>query len=599
MLRRRFLTFLSGFAVAARVGLRPAQAAHASATGDATYAWPSDEQWQQLNTQTGGRLAPVTVPQLSSAEAAQLLSNPLYLGDQPGLTQSSGWIDAWRSTPSAYVVRASSVGDVVAAVRFAKQHHVRLVVKGGGHSYLGGSNAHDSLLIWTRDLREIVVHDAFVTAGSATAPVPAVSVGAGCIWQHVYRAVTGDAGRYVQGGGCTTVGVAGLVQGGGFGNFSKRFGLAAASLLEAQIVTADGEVRVVNAARDPDLFWALKGGGGGTFGVVTRLTLKTHELPSTFGAVFWKVSARTDTAFRSLLAKFVQIYARALFNPHWGEQVQLYRANQMRVQMLFEGLDEAAARKSWDELRAFVAAHPEDYEELQPLLVVTMPARHMWDPDFLSKQPGVITRDQRPDAQAGDFWWTGNTEEAGTFWHGYDSLWLPQQLLQPARQSALVDAWFAASRHWSVTLHFNKGLAGAAQDALETSRQTAMNPEVLDAFALAIIGMDGPSAYAPLPPPDLTAARENRAHIRAAGQALRRVAPSAGSYLSECDYFLQHWQTACWGEHRKRLAQIKQRYDPDGVFMVHHGVGSEGLAQRRFAVPHTAPHHAERPPTAK
>ncbi len=73
------------------------------------------------------------------------------------------------------------------------------------------------------------------------------------------------------------------MQGGGFGSFSKRYGLAAASLLEAEVVTADGVIRTVSAAQEPDLFWALKDGGGGTFGVLTRLTLKTHDLPSTFG----------------------------------------------------------------------------------------------------------------------------------------------------------------------------------------------------------------------------------------------------------------------------------------------------------------------------
>ena len=83
----------------------------------------------------------------------------------------------------------------------------------------------------------------------------------------------------MQGGGCGTVGVAGLVSGGGFGSFSKNFGTAAAGLLEAEIVTADGAVRIVNACTNPDLFWALKGGGGGSFGVVTRLTLRTRELP--------------------------------------------------------------------------------------------------------------------------------------------------------------------------------------------------------------------------------------------------------------------------------------------------------------------------------
>src|ERR1700754_4569084 len=102
-------------------------------------------------------------------------------------------------------------------------------------------------------MNRIEIHNAFVPLGSST--------------------------RYVQGGGCASLGVAGPVQGGGFGSFSKRYGLAAASLLQAEIVTADGVTRTVNACQDPDLFWALKGGGGGSFGVVTRLTLQTHDLP--------------------------------------------------------------------------------------------------------------------------------------------------------------------------------------------------------------------------------------------------------------------------------------------------------------------------------
>src|SRR5581483_1168421 len=104
-------------------------------------------------------------------------------------------------------------------------------------------------------------------------------------------------GKYVQGGGCTTVGLAGLVQGGGFGTFSKRFGLAAAGLLEAEVVTADGQVRIANACSEPDLFWALKGGGGGSFGIVTRLTLRTHQLPNFFGGAFATIQAKSDTAY--------------------------------------------------------------------------------------------------------------------------------------------------------------------------------------------------------------------------------------------------------------------------------------------------------------
>ena len=96
-----------------------------------------------------------------------------------------------------------------------------------------------------------------------------------------------------------------IVQGGGFGSFSKRYGTAAASLLEAEIVTADGRLQIANACQHPDLFWALKGGGGGTFGVVTRLTLRTHSLPEFFGGVFASVRASSDAAFRKLIGHFV------------------------------------------------------------------------------------------------------------------------------------------------------------------------------------------------------------------------------------------------------------------------------------------------------
>ena len=136
--------------------------------------------------------------------------------------------------------------------------------------------------------------------------------------------MTTQGGRYVQGGGCVTVGVAGLIQSGGFGSFSKRYGLAAAGLLEAEVVTADGEVRIANACTNPDLFWALKGGGGGTFGVVTRLTLRTHELPEIFGAVQRDDPGDVaDAAYRRLIGRFVAFYAERAVQPALGRADRL------------------------------------------------------------------------------------------------------------------------------------------------------------------------------------------------------------------------------------------------------------------------------------
>jgi FAD/FMN-containing dehydrogenase len=97
--------------------------------------------------------------------------------------------------------------------------------------------------------------------------------------------------------------------------------MAAVGLLEAEIVAADGAVRIANACTNPDLYWGIKGGGGGSLGVLTRLTLRTRELPAWFGAAFLTVKAASAAAFRQLIGKFVNFYSESLFNPHWGESV--------------------------------------------------------------------------------------------------------------------------------------------------------------------------------------------------------------------------------------------------------------------------------------
>src|SRR5262245_58990446 len=200
--------------------------------------WPTAATWEKLNQSVGGNLlrpqallAPCTAEPngVACTDLMKNLNNPFYLGDQVSGTQVSGWLDAWTPAPSAYAVAAREPGHVAAAVNFARQHNLRLVVKGTGHSYLGTSNAPDSLLIWTRAMNKVTLHDAFVGDGcqGKASPVPAVTAESGAVWIDMYHAVTTEGGRYVQGGGCTDVGVAGLVQSGGFGSFSKGFGSAA------------------------------------------------------------------------------------------------------------------------------------------------------------------------------------------------------------------------------------------------------------------------------------------------------------------------------------------------------------------------------------
>jgi hypothetical protein len=135
-----------------------------------------------------------------------------------------------------------------------------------------------------------------------------------------------------------------------------------------------------------------------------------------------------------------------------------------------------------------------------------------------------------------------------------------------------------------VGLHCNKGLAFAAPEAVKASLDTAMNPGVAEAFALAIIA-DGERPSYPgeaRPPMDLDAAHRDARAIDAATAELRKVAPRAGSYLSESNFFNERWQQDYFGAHYPRLRAIKKRYDPEGLFIVHHGVGSEDWSPDGF-----------------
>jgi hypothetical protein len=128
-----------------------------------------------------------------------------------------------------------------------------------------------------------------------------------------------------------------------------------------------------------------------------------------------------------------------------------------------------------------------------------------------------------------------------------------------------------------VTLHVNKGLAGARPEVIEAARDTATNPAMLEAFGLIISGAQGPPAYPGIRgrEPDQPVARRRAEAIENALREVRKLLPTVGSYVSETNFFESNWQESFWGSNYSRLLAVKGRYDPDGLFFVHHGVGSE------------------------
>ncbi len=166
------------------------------------------------------------------------------------------------------VARPIDAADVRAAVSYAIAHGIALRARSGGHSYAGYSTISNGLVLDLRKMDKISVDH---RAGTAT-------IGPGAQLIDVYNGLS-NHGATIPGGSCPSVGITGVTLGGGMGLAGRAYGLTADHLVGAELVTADGKSRKVNKHSNPDLLWALQGGGGGNFGVVTELTYRVRDLP--------------------------------------------------------------------------------------------------------------------------------------------------------------------------------------------------------------------------------------------------------------------------------------------------------------------------------
>jgi FAD/FMN-containing dehydrogenase len=190
------------------------------------------------------------------------------------------------------IARCTSAADVAKAIGAARKHDLLLAVRGGGHNGAGLGTCDDGLVIDLSPLKSIEVDPEARTA----------RVGGGCTWGEV-DAATGEHGLATPSGIISTTGVGGLTLGGGLGHLTRKFGLTIDNLLEAEMVLASGEVVRVNADEHPDLYWAIRGGGG-NFGVVTSFLFRLHEVGTIFGGpTFWPVEQAEEvmSAYREFL----------------------------------------------------------------------------------------------------------------------------------------------------------------------------------------------------------------------------------------------------------------------------------------------------------
>ncbi|KAL3473181.1 FAD-binding domain-containing protein [Aspergillus californicus] len=263
--------------------------------------WPSDSTWSSLNHTVKGKLI-----------ANEPLGTPCFdgPGKNPHLCKyvTGNWSDSWfledspigysypliqTCTPGnadlnpscelgispAYTINATNEEDVAAGIRFSKENNVRLVIKNTGHDIVGRSQGYGSLPIWIKYIQNGInfqQHYQSSTQCRSTWTGSSLTVGGGYVWQDVYQ-VAAQHGVIAVGGSDRSVGViGGYLQGGGHGVVTHDFGLGADQVLEYTVVLASGETVIANECQNSDIFMALRGGGGGTFGVVTSATIKAY-----------------------------------------------------------------------------------------------------------------------------------------------------------------------------------------------------------------------------------------------------------------------------------------------------------------------------------
>lgn len=193
-----------------------------------------------------------------------------------------------------FIARCSDVGDIISAVKFARENNLLLAIRGGGHNGAGLGVCDDGLVIDLSRRRGIRVDPKKRT----------VQVESGCTWGDVDHA-TQPFGLAVPTGIVSTTGVAGLTLGGGHGYLTRKFGLTIDNLLEADVVLADGSFVTANAQENGDLYWAMRGGGG-NFGVATSFTFKAHPVSTVYaGPMLWHLDKAVEVMewYREFIAK--------------------------------------------------------------------------------------------------------------------------------------------------------------------------------------------------------------------------------------------------------------------------------------------------------
>ncbi|USP78593.1 hypothetical protein yc1106_05867 [Curvularia clavata] len=516
--------------------------------------WPQPFEWSLFNKTVGGRLV-ATVPlgapchgaSFNSATCESLKSQ--WQTEKIHYDSSSSVMAPFFANQSCdpfqprdrpcelgnyvrYAVNASGPQDIQRAIEYATLRNIRLVIRNTGHDYLGRSTGAGSLAVWTHYLKDITYVPSYQGAGYKG---PAFKIGAG-VQGFELMAAARDRGLVTVGGECPTVGVAGgYTQGGGHSAVSTSFGLAADNALDFQVVTACGSLVNASANENSDLYWALRGGGGGTYGVVVSMTVKA--------------------------------YPEAVFG---GATVNFLAKDNNKDTF-------------YDAIQAF-------HEELPGMVDAGAMVVHYFTTDFFSIAPlSAYNRTQeqvktilspfltRLSSMGVNF--TSSYSEFNTYYEHYDKYFGPLPLgniqvgiAQYGGRLIPRDVVGNISDTWQAVIEKGVTWIGVGTDVSKFGSEdtTSVHPAWRKTIVHATLTL----------PWNFTAPWTEAFQVqdKMTNQIIPLVeaaTPGSGAYVNEADFRQPNFQDTFWGDNYDKLLDIKKKWDPLGLFYTTVGVGSE------------------------
>ncbi|KAL2189410.1 hypothetical protein L209DRAFT_749175 [Thermothelomyces heterothallicus CBS 203.75] len=530
-------------------------------------SWPSPETWALFNSTLGGALietVPIAAPCYNNwpqrdAAACEYVTEhwgdphmhvedptsamfPLYQGRTCLPTDDPDGSNCTLGGYAAYSVAATNVSHIQLALNFARNANLRLVVRNTGHDFNDRSIGAGALSVWTHKLRDIQFLPDHNCRGYSG---PAFKLGSGIMTEELYAAAE-ENNVTVVGGECRTVGIAGgYIAGGGHSPMSALLGMGADQVLSLEVVLPNGRFVTANEDTNPDLYWALRGAGGSTYGVVTSVTIRAYpKIPNTLMTYFYTTSPNvtTDTFFASLgvyMSHFDRITAAGAYgyfivvsigpDQYLFSMMPLWGANMTKPQ-----LTELATPLLNDLASLGIAITPNVTEY----------------PSMFSAFNGAF-----PAA-----------EQVGAYDNHAASRIFPKESFEPDRLNDTLAAVRHAVEGGGVIVGYN--IRAAPNPAV--NQTNSVHPAWRRTTAFFILGASWP-------------ANATDAQIQQASETLtndwmarwRAVSPGGGSYASEGDINEPDFQQSFYGDHYPRLLELKKKYDPTGLFYAPTAVGSE------------------------